>query len=222
MRRTLNSFAIGVGFGYVLGTRAGRQQYDRIVSWWNRATGNPVAVRLGRQGRELIGQAAHWAEGRAQKVPVGRTIIGVVRPEGGALERVADVMTATVETVLPDQSLADAAGVMREQDVGAVVVTDASGGVRGVVTDRDVAVRAVAERKGPETRIEEVLSGEIVTAAPDDTVADAVRLMRRHAVRRLPVVVDGKPVGIVSLGDLAVERDPDSALADISMAAPNR
>jgi len=222
MRRTLNSFAIGVGVGYVLGTRAGREQYDRIVSWWDRAAGNPVAQRLGKQGRDLAAQAARWAEDRAQRVPGGRKIIGVVRPQGEALERVAAVMTPTVETLLPDQSLADAAGVMREQDVGAVVVTDPSGGVRGVVTDRDVAVRAVAERKGPDTRIEEVLSGEIVTASPDDTVADAVRLMRRHAIRRLPVVVEGKPVGIVSLGDLAVERDPDSALADISMAAPNR
>jgi len=222
VRRTLNGFAVGVGVGYVLGTKAGREQYDRLVSWWNRATGNPVAERFGKQGRELVGQAAHWAEDRAQKVPVGRTILGVVHPESDAYELVSDVMTATVETVRPDQSLADAAGVMRTHDVGAVVVTDASGGVRGLVTDRDVAVRAVADRKGPETPIEEVLSDEIVTASPDDTVADAVRLMRKHAVRRLPVVVDGRAVGIVSLGDLAIDRDPHSVLADISMAAPTR
>jgi CBS domain-containing protein len=111
---------------------------------------------------------------------------------------------------------------MKAQDVGGVVVTDAAGQVRGIVSDRDVAIRGVADGKGPEARIEEVLSEEIVTVAPDNTVADAVRLMRKHAVRRLPVVVDGKPVGIVSLGDLAVERDPDSALADISMAMSNR
>jgi CBS domain-containing protein len=222
VRKRLDSFAIGVGVGYVLGTRAGREQYDRIVTWWNRATGNPVAERLGKQGRGLIGQAAHWAEDRAQKVPVGRTILGVVRPEGDANGTVADVMTATVETIRPDQTLADAAGVMKAQDVGGVIVTDAAGQVRGIVTDRDVAVRGVADGKGPQARVEEVLSEEIVTVAPDNTVADAVRLMRQHAVRRLPVVVDGRPVGIVSLGDLAIERDPDSTLADISMAASNR
>jgi hypothetical protein len=81
MRRTLNTFAIGIGVGYVLGTRAGREQYDLMVSWWNRATGHPMVERAGRQGRELIGQGVQWVEDRAQKVPVGRSLLGVVHPE---------------------------------------------------------------------------------------------------------------------------------------------
>ncbi len=222
MRRTLNTFAVGMGVGYVLGTRAGREKYDQIVSWWNRATGHPVAERIGRRAQGRIGQATRWMEGRARQVPGGRAVMGVVRPESQAQQRVAAVMTATVETLRPDQTLAEAARVMKDQNVGAVVVADAAGQVRGMVTDRDVTVRAVANGSGPETVITEILSEEVVTISPEDSVADAVRQMRTHAVRRLPVVADGRPVGIVSLGDLAIERDPDSALADISMAAPNR
>jgi len=81
MRRRLNTFAIGIGVGYVLGTRAGREQYDLMVSWWNRATGHPVVERAGKQGRQLIGQGIHWAEDQAQKVPGGRSLLGVVHPE---------------------------------------------------------------------------------------------------------------------------------------------
>jgi CBS domain-containing protein len=66
-----------------------------------------------------------------------------------------------------------------------------------------------------------VCSAELATLAPEDTVDEAVRLMRQKAVRRLPVVEAGRPVGIVSLGDLAVEREPESALGDISAAPPN-
>ena len=136
--------------------------------------------------------------------------------------RVADVMTVAPMTIAARNSVADAARIMREGDVGAVIVLD-DGGVAGIVTDRDVAIRAVAEGRDPAgTPVAEIASPGIASVRSDQTVEDALRLMREHDVRRLPVVEDGQPVGIVSLGDLAVERDPDSALADISAADPNR
>jgi CBS domain-containing protein len=91
-----------------------------------------------------------------------------------------------------------------------------------LVTDRDIVVRGIAEDLDPfSTAIASVCTHDLVTVGPNDSIDTAVRLMREHAVRRLPVVAKGKPVGIVTLGDLAVERDTDSALADISAAEPN-
>jgi CBS domain-containing protein len=91
-----------------------------------------------------------------------------------------------------------------------------------VVTDRDIALRIVAEgRDSAATTLADVCSHSLLTVTPTDSVEEAVRLMRTHAIRRLPVVEDGRAVGIVSLGDLAIERDPDSALGEISSAPPN-
>ncbi|MEU3447679.1 CBS domain-containing protein [Streptomyces thermolilacinus] len=134
---------------------------------------------------------------------------------------VREVMTAGVAAVRPDASLVEAAQLMRAQDIGDVLVADGDLLV-GVVTDRDITVRAVAEGADPLTvNAETVCTPDPVCVGPDDEVATAVRLMRRHAVRRLPVVRDGRPLGVVSLGDLAVSQDPDSALAEISRAEPN-
>ncbi|MGE5135956.1 MAG: CBS domain-containing protein [Gemmatimonadota bacterium] len=103
----------------------------------------------------------------------------------------------------------------------ASIVTD-NGTVSGIVTDRDIAVRLVAEDKDPRTPVAEIISdSELVTATPDMPLDQAVRLMRSRAVRRLPVVQQGRAVGVLSLGDLAMERDQNSALADISVAEGN-
>jgi CBS domain-containing protein len=103
-----------------------------------------------------------------------------------------------------------------------VVVTD-DGHPAGIVTDRDIAVRAVAEEKGPQTPVREVCSAEdFATVGPDTSIQQVVQLMREKAVRRVPVVEGDDVVGIVSIGDLAIERDQDSALADISAAEGNR
>ncbi|WP_367319852.1 CBS domain-containing protein [Streptomyces sp. HUAS ZL42] len=135
---------------------------------------------------------------------------------------VRDVMTPGVITVRPDASLVEAAQLMRAEDIGDVLVAD-DRRVVGVLTDRDIAVRAVAEGVDPLTvPAEAVCTPRPVVVGPDDPVPEAVGLMREHAVRRLPVVEDGRPVGFVSLGDLAVARDPDSALAEISRADPGR
>ncbi len=92
----------------------------------------------------------------------------------------------------------------------------------GVVTDRDIVLRAVADGIDPATvSAESVCSADPVCIDPDAEVSTAIRLMRTHAVRRLPVVEAGRPFGMVSIGDLAVAQDPQSALADISMADRN-
>ncbi|MBD0841611.1 MULTISPECIES: CBS domain-containing protein [unclassified Streptomyces] len=134
---------------------------------------------------------------------------------------VRDVMTPGVVAVRPDASLVEAAQLMRAQDIGDVLVADGQQ-VVGMLTDRDIAVRAVADGADPLTvSAQAVCTPDPVVVAPEDPVSAAVALMRRHAVRRLPVVEGGLPVGMVSLGDLAEAQDPDSALADISRAAPD-
>ena len=136
-------------------------------------------------------------------------------------KKVSDVMTDKPETVEPSDSATDAAKKMKEADTGALLVTD-DDELKGIVTDRDIVVRVVAEGRDPRaTRIEDVASHDLTAVSPDDPVERAVQLMRERSVRRLPVVKRGKVVGIVSIGDLAVERDPASPLADISAAPPN-
>jgi CBS domain-containing protein len=137
-------------------------------------------------------------------------------------ERVSDVMTADPVALTTEATLRDAATAMRDRDIGDVVVTKPDGSVCGLITDRDIVVRAVAEGRDPaSTTLEDVCSGDLVTVAPDDPVAAAIKAMEDHAIRRLPVMDNGSLVGIVSIGDLAVQRDPESALGEISAAPPN-
>jgi CBS domain-containing protein len=110
---------------------------------------------------------------------------------------------------------------MAAHDTGDVIVLD-NGTVGGIVTDRDIAVRLVAKEKEPSTLVAEIVSdSQVVTVGPDTSLDQAVQLMRGNAVRRLPVIEQGRAVAVVSLGDLAIERDPDSALADVSAAQGN-
>ena len=131
-------------------------------------------------------------------------------------------MTVAPTTVDAGAAVREAAHAMRDADVGGLLVLE-GGELYGIVTDRDIVVRAVAEGLDPAvTVISEVCSKNPTAIDSDASVDDAVRLLREHALRRLPVVENGQPVGIVALGDLAVERDSDSALADISASDPNR
>ena len=101
------------------------------------------------------------------------------------------------------------------------IVND-NGRLQGMITDRDIVVRAVAEGRDPSsTKVGDVATREVQTLTPDSSVDDAIKLVREQNVRRIPVVEDGRPAGIVSIGDLAIERDTDSALADISSEPPN-
>jgi len=136
-------------------------------------------------------------------------------------QSIREVMTADPRTVPADATIADAAKAMAQDDIGAVLVTD-QGRVTGIVTDRDIAVRAVAAGKDPSsTQVTEVCTADPATLTVDQSVEDAIRLVRDQNVRRIPVLQDGRPAGIVSIGDLAIERDPNSALADLSSEPAN-
>jgi CBS domain-containing protein len=139
-----------------------------------------------------------------------------------AMQTVQDVMTTSVVFLPSETTLAEAARTMREQDIGDVVVADGPT-LTGLVTDRDIVVRAVAERFDPaSTTIGEIVSRDLVTVRPDDSVQSAALLMRDNAVRRVVVYDDEKGlVGIVSIGDLAEQIDPESVLGGISKATPN-
>lgn len=137
-------------------------------------------------------------------------------------QTVREVMTAKPLALQAGTTLTEAAKAMRDHDVGTIVLLR-DDEITGIVTDRDITVRAVAEGMDPnQTVLAQVSSQELTTISPSTSLNEAVELMRSHAVRRLPVVEDGRPIGIVSIGDLAVERDSGSALADISSAEPNR
>jgi CBS domain-containing protein len=135
---------------------------------------------------------------------------------------VEEIMTTNPRTVNADDTVLQAAQVMRDSDIGDVVVVE-DGQVTGIVTDRDIVVRAAAEgRDADSTTVGDIATTGIEAIEPEANVDDALRTMREHDIRRLPVVKNGRPVGIISLGDLAVEREPDSTLADISAAAPDQ
>jgi CBS domain-containing protein len=136
-------------------------------------------------------------------------------------QSIREIMTADPRTVETGATVAEAARAMRDGDVGSVVVIE-NGAVAGILTDRDIAVRVVAQGLDPDaTRVSEVATMRPVTLTVDQSVDDAIRLVREQNVRRIIVLQDGRAAGIVSLGDLAIERDTDSALADIASEPAN-
>ena len=111
---------------------------------------------------------------------------------------------------------------MRDQRIGDVLVTHRDGTPCGIVTDRDIVVRAdAAGRPLDRTPVGDICTDDVVKLSPTSSIDEAVTVMREHAVRRVPVVRDGHAVGIVTIGDLARHKDPNFALAEISAAAPN-
>jgi CBS domain-containing protein len=134
---------------------------------------------------------------------------------------VRDIMTKSVVGLAASATLVEAARDMRMFDIGDVLVVDGDM-VIGIVTDRDIVIRAVAADRDPaQTTVGDIATPNPVVISPERPAADAVQLMRDHALRRLPVCEDGHLVGVLSLGNLATERDPESALADISAAPPD-
>jgi CBS domain-containing protein len=133
---------------------------------------------------------------------------------------VRDVMTANPRSLPSTATASEAATAMRDIAAGAILVTDGDR-MCGIVTDRDLVVRILAEQRDPATTpLGEICSRDVSSVSPDTPIDEAVAELRGHSVRRLPVVEEGRPVGIVSLGDLAIEKDPRSALGEISAAAP--
>jgi CBS domain-containing protein len=120
-------------------------------------------------------------------------------------KNVREAMTASVSSVSPSQSLADAAEVMKGEDIGSVPIVE-DGRLKGIVTDRDIVTRAVAERRDPQTvRVEEIASHDLVTVDPGQDLDEALALMAHHKVRRLPVLEDGQLVGMLAQADVAIE-----------------
>ncbi|CAM3415300.1 CBS domain-containing protein [Stackebrandtia soli] len=138
------------------------------------------------------------------------------------MKTVADVMTADPACCMPSTSVVEAAQIMRDKNIGNVLVVEDYRLV-GIVTDRDIVVRGIAQNGTMEgMSLDRLITGSPVRVKMTDDSDLAVALMREHGVRRVPVCNDlGRPVGVVSLGDLAVNRDPNSVLADISKEPPN-
>ena len=133
--------------------------------------------------------------------------------------KVKDVMTTQPRAVTPQTSLSEVAELMENDDVGAIPVVEGDRLV-GIVTDRDIVVRAIAKGKDPRGMpAAEVSSRELVTVNPEDDLSDALELMARHQVRRLAVTADERLVGVVSQADVALEakeKETGELLQDIS------
>ena len=126
---------------------------------------------------------------------------------------IREVMTPNPRTVTPDDTIQSAACIMRDEDTGAVPVVD-NGRPVGMVTDRDIVVRAVADGGQMNRPVREIVTTAIVSATPDMSTREAAKLMSEHQIRRLPVIEGERLVGIVSLGDLAVKEGKDSRSGD--------
>ena len=126
---------------------------------------------------------------------------------------IRDVMTPNPSCVTPEDSIQNAARIMRDMDTGAVPVVE-NGRPVGIVTDRDIVVRGVAEDGQLNRPVREIVTGSIVCASPDMSTREAADLMSEHQVRRLTVVENERLVGIVSIGDLAVKEGKDRRIGD--------
>jgi CBS domain-containing protein len=126
---------------------------------------------------------------------------------------VRDVMTSNPRTVSPDDSIQVAARIMKEEDTGVVPVVE-NGRAVGILTDRDIVLRAVADGSGCDRAVREIATTDLVFVKPDTSTREAEKLMSQRQVRRLPVVENDRLVGIVSLGDIAVKEGRDSRTGD--------
>jgi CBS domain-containing protein len=126
---------------------------------------------------------------------------------------IRDVMTPNPRAVAPGDTIQSAARIMRDEDTGVVPVVE-NGRPVGLVTDRDIVIRAVADGGALSRPISEICTGALVSATPDMSTREAAQLMSDHQVRRLPVVENEQLIGIVSIGDLAVKEGKDSRTGD--------
>jgi len=132
-----------------------------------------------------------------------------------------DVMTPDPVICSSTDTVLDAARQMRDRHIGDVLVTH-DGQLCGIVTDRDIVVKAVAESAGSTSApLGDICGNTVHSVAPDTPVEEVIQMMEDKAIRRVPVLDGAKPVGIISIGDLAVQRDRESALGGISAAPPN-
>lgn len=135
------------------------------------------------------------------------------------MEKIRDIMTDNVECCTLLDNMYEVALKMKELNVGAIPIVDQEK-IVGMITDRDIVVRGVAEKHPGSTKVEDIMSNNLVTVSPDSTSKEAAKLMAEHQIRRLPVVEGDKLIGIVSLGDFAIRELTDDqakvALTEIS------
>jgi len=135
------------------------------------------------------------------------------------MKSIRDIMTTDVECCTPLDNVYEVAVKMKELDVGAIPIID-NDKLIGMITDRDLVVRGIAEKRAGSNQVTNVMSDKLITVTPDVSLEEAANLMAEHQIRRLPVVEKDKLVGIVSLGDLSIERMSDEkaghALSEIS------
>jgi CBS domain-containing protein len=125
--------------------------------------------------------------------------------------KVSECMTSHVETVRADQTAQDAAKFMLQADAGSIPVVEGDRLI-GMITDRDIAVRGIAEGNGPDTPVRELMTDDLIVARADDDIEDVARKMSAAQVRRLPVIDNEERLcGIISLGDLARETNNETA-----------
>lgn len=128
--------------------------------------------------------------------------------------RCRDIMTSEVKTASPEMSIREVAMIMREGDMGAVPVVN-DGKLAGIVTDRDIVVRCVAEGKSASTSVSEAMTSEVFSVKPDDFVFEAIRLMGDKQIRRIPVVGEnGELAGIIAMADIALEMEDQREIAE--------
>ena len=128
--------------------------------------------------------------------------------------RCREIMTSSVRTAAPDTPLREVAVMMRDGDVGSLPVVE-NGKLVGIVTDRDIVVRAVAEGKDASAPVSEAMTAEIYAVRPDDFVFEAIRMMGDKQVRRIPVVGEsGELAGIIAMADIALEMEDERDIAE--------
>jgi len=188
----LISNVIAFGAGYAVGANKGYE---------------PIKTASRRAGSVL-----------SEKIPM---LPNALKSNTVDIREVREVMTAPPETVATTAMVSEAARIMLDHGIGDVIVTENDRPV-GIVTDRDIAVRAFGTGTDPSSaRVRDVMDGELVTIAPTETVEEAMRRMRQLDIRRLPVVEGARVVGIVSLGDLSRLPGAGEVLTDVSNAPPN-
>ena len=172
--------------------------------------GYATGMKLGDKPMEKLRETTRQMRGRTG---TGSTV---------DLRPVTEIMSTMVETVPGGTNLVEATQRMARADIGDVLVVDSSGALRGIITDRDIAIRVVAEGQDPQdVRVADGMSSA-VSVRSNATVEEAMQVMRQHDIRRVPVVdTSAKPIGVISLGDLATSRNARGVLADFSAAPPN-
>lgn len=135
------------------------------------------------------------------------------------METIREIMTNDVESCSLLDNVYEVAVKMKELNVGAIPIVD-QGKLVGMITDRDIVIRGIAEKRPASSKVESVMSKQLISISPEESTNEAARIMAEHQIRRLPVVEKGKLVGIVSLGDFAIRKLTDdqakSALTEIS------